>query len=83
MIALSHNDPRFDDVDYQPDYGGNTVPQHWRKHKASCCCFDCMKNQREADASSSVPEYDGGDVVSAEFHLASRAEGGNRWTISS
>ena len=49
MIALSHNDPRFDDVDYQPDYGGNTVPQHWRKHKSSCCCFDCMKKQREAD----------------------------------
>ena len=51
MTALSHNDPRFDDVDYQPDYGGNTVPQDWRKHKASCCCFDCMKTNREADAS--------------------------------
>jgi hypothetical protein len=48
MSALSHNDPRFDDVDYQPDYGGNTVPQRWRKHKASCCCYDCMKKQREA-----------------------------------
>ena len=43
MIALSHNDPRFDDVDYQPDYGGNTVPQHWRKHKSGCSCLGCMK----------------------------------------
>jgi hypothetical protein len=49
-MNLSHNDPRFDDPDCATDRGGNTIPQHWRKHEDGCCCYDCMK--READADS-------------------------------
>jgi hypothetical protein len=55
-MNLSHNDPRFDDPDYATDRGGNTIPQHWRKHESGCCCYDCMK--READADSGQKEAD-------------------------
>jgi hypothetical protein len=42
-MNLSHNDPRFDDPDCATDRGGNTVPQHWRKHDGGCSCLGCMK----------------------------------------